>query len=74
MLTLDPASDRLYVFAESGVATVIDTSTRPAASVAKGLLASNAHSGTVDPVARRLYVPVADVGGRPVLRVLDEGP
>ncbi len=75
VLILDPARSRLYVLAESGVATVIDTSARPATRVARATLADGAHSGAVDPRSHHLYVPIANVSGHPVLRVLaPEGP
>lgn len=74
VLTLDPARSRLYVLAESGVATVIDTSARPATLVARATLAGGAHSGTVDPNSHRLYVPIAELNGHPVLRVLTPNP
>ena len=59
------------MLAESGIVTIVDTSALPATSLAKGLLADNAHSGTVDPSTHRLYVPIADADGHPDLRVLD---
>ncbi len=75
VLTLDPASSRLYVLAESGIATIIGTSAQPATLVARATLADGAHSGTVDPTSHRLYVPIANANGHPVLRVLaPEGP
>jgi hypothetical protein len=32
--------------------------------------APHAHSVAVDPVSHRVYLPLANVGGRPVLRIL----
>lgn len=72
VLTIDPDAHRLFVLAESGVATIVDTSTAPATEHALGQFAPHAHSGTTDPSTHRLYVPVADVEGHPVLRVVDD--
>ena len=70
MLTLDPSLGRLYVLAESGVATVLDTRATAVQVLGRHLLADGAHSGTVDPDTHTLYVPVADLAGKPVLRLL----
>ena len=37
----------------------------------RGFVGPNAHSVAVDPATHRVYFPLADVGGRPVLRVMD---
>src|SRR6058998_1246977 len=69
VLAFDSALGRLYVAAESGVVAVFEER--------DGLLgqlgwyrAPQAHSVAVDPVTHRVYLPLADVGGHPVLRVL----
>jgi hypothetical protein len=53
-----------------GVATILDTNGDTAQVLARNDLAGGAHSGTVDPATHTLYVPVADLSGKPVLRVL----
>ncbi len=69
VLAFDPALGRLYVAAESGVVAVFEER--------DGLLgqlgwyrAPKAHSVAVDPATHRVYLPLANVSGHPVLRVL----
>ena len=74
VLTLDASLGRLYVLAESGVATILDTSDDDVRVLARGTLAHGAHSGTVDPATHTLYVPIANLAGKPVLRLLAPDP
>src|SRR5216117_3130812 len=69
VLAFDPELKRLYVAAESGIVAVFEER--------DGLLAQlgwyrapRAHSVAVDPATHRIYLPLADVSGHPVLRVL----
>ncbi len=78
VLALDPGLGRLYVAAESGVVSVFDEhgnesrNDRTLALVSRGeLRAAHAHSVAVDPATHRVYLPLQDVNGRPVLRVLE---
>src|SRR6266480_3117993 len=69
VLAFDPALGRLYVAAESGVVAVFEE--RDGSLVQLGWYrALKAHSVAVDPVTHRVYLPLADVSGHPVLRVL----
>ncbi len=69
VLAFDPALGRLYVAAESGVVAVFEA--RDGALVQLGWYrAPKAHSVAVDPATHRVYLPLANVGGRPILRVL----
>jgi DNA-binding beta-propeller fold protein YncE len=69
VLAFDPTLRRLYVAAESGVVAVFEE--RDDALVQLGWYrAPHAHSVAVDPGTHRVYLPLANVGGRPVLRVL----
>jgi DNA-binding beta-propeller fold protein YncE len=69
VLAFDPGLGRLYVAAESGILAVF-------AERAGGLVplgwykAPQAHSVAVDPATHRVYLPLADVGGHPMLRVM----
>ena len=73
VLAFDPALGRLYVAAESGVVAVFEE--RAGSLVQLGWYrAPRAHSVAVDPGTHRLYVPLADVRGQPVLRVLEPTP
>lgn len=70
VLAFDPALGRLYVAAESGVVAVFEE--RNGSLVPLGWYrAPGAHSVAVDPVTHRVYVPLADVQGHPILRVLE---
>jgi len=69
VLAFDPELKRLYVAAESGVVAVFEE--RDGSLVQLGWYrAPQAHSVAVDPSTHRVYMPLAKVGGRPILRVL----
>ncbi len=69
VLAFDPALGRLYVAAESGIVAVFEE--REGALVQLGWYrAPKAHSVAVDPVTHRVYLPLANVNGHAVLRVL----
>lgn len=69
VLAFDPSLGRLYVAAESGIVAVFDE--RDGALTQLGWYrAPKAHTVAVDPVTHRVYLPLASVEGRPVLRVL----
>jgi DNA-binding beta-propeller fold protein YncE len=70
VLAADPVRQLLYVAAESGDVTTVDT--RPAAGRVTGRahLADNAHVVAVDPATGRAYFPVPDTGaGHPGLLI-----
>jgi hypothetical protein len=69
VLAFDSSFGRLYVSAESGIVTVFDERGRNLEKVGQGLLASNAHSVAVDSRTHRVYFPLQNVGGKPVLRI-----
>src|SRR2546428_13940122 len=69
VLAFDPELKRLYVAAESGIVAVFEE--RDGSLVQLGWYrAPKAHSVRVDPTTHRGYLPLADVSGHPVLRVL----
>jgi DNA-binding beta-propeller fold protein YncE len=73
VLAFDPGWRRLYVASEAGVVSVFDE--RGAALTAVGTYrAPHAHSVAVDPRTHRVYLPLENVDGRPVLRVLEPRP
>src|SRR5213594_559883 len=69
VLAFDPALGRLYVAAESGVVAVFGERDRSLVQLG-WYRAPKAHSVAVDPATHRVYLPLADVSGHPVLRVL----
>src|SRR5438477_4217149 len=69
VLAFDSALGRLYVAAESGGVAVFEE--RAGSLVQLGWYrAPRAHSVAVDPTTHRVYLPLADVGGHPVLRAM----
>src|SRR6185369_10368180 len=69
VLAFDAALQRLYVSAESGVITIFDEHDRGLQKVGEGLFAPNAHSVAVDPSTHRVYFPLQNINGKPVLRI-----
>ena len=69
VLAFDPSLGRLYVAAESGVVAVFEERDGSLAQLG-WYRAAKAHSVAVDPATHRVYLPLADVSSRPVLRVL----
>jgi len=69
VLAFDKGFGRLYVSAESGIITIFDEHGRTLEKVGEGLVAPNAHSAAVDSNTHRVYFPLQNVGGKPVLRI-----
>ena len=73
VLAWDPGWRRLYVSAESGVVSGfwLDGNTlKPAGEVR----APHAHTVSVDPRTHRVYLPLENINGRPVLRIYEASP
>ena len=73
VLAFDPGLARLYVAAESGVISVFEQQGAALHPLGE-YRAPTAHSVSVDPISHRVYLPLANVGARPVLRVLAPAP
>jgi hypothetical protein len=58
------------VAAEDGVLTVLARDAGGVREIARGSAGPNAHSVAVDPETHHIYLPLMNVGGRPVLREL----
>lgn len=69
VLAFDAGLQRLYVSAESGIITILDVRDRGLQKVGEGLFAPNAHSVAVDPSTHRVYFPLQNISGKPVLRI-----
>ena len=69
VLAFDRGLHRLYVSAESGVISIFDERDRDLQKVGEGLFAPNAHSVAVDPSTHRVYFPLQNINGKPVLRI-----
>ena len=70
VLAFDPGLRRLYVASESGVVSVFDESDEGALESKGAYRAPHAHSVAVDPTTHLVYLPLQNVRGRPVLRIL----
>lgn len=69
VLAWDPVWRRLYVASESGVVTMFEATGRTLRSLGE-YRAPHAHTVSVDPTTHRVYLPLENVNGRPVLRVM----
>lgn len=70
VLAWDAALGRLYVASESGVLSSFRLAGDTLVALGQ-LRAPHAHTVAVDPRTHRVYLPLENVGGRPVLRVLE---
>jgi DNA-binding beta-propeller fold protein YncE len=71
VLAFDKGLNRLYVSAESGTVSIFDVAWAGLKKVGQGFFAPNAHSVTVDSRTHRVYFPLENVGGKPVLRIAE---
>ena len=72
VLAFDPSLLRLYGASETGTVVVFDVdAARGVTERGRGFVGPNAHTVAVDPVSHRVYFPLADVRGHPVLRVMN---
>jgi len=69
VLAFDRVFGRLYVSAESGIVSVFDEQDKSLVNAGQGFFAQNAHSVAVDQRTHRVYFPLQNVGGKPVLRI-----
>ena len=71
VLAIDPGLKRLYVASESGNLSSFDIANpRAPAALGDSLVGPHAHSVAVDPVTHRLFLPLADLQGRSVMRIV----
>lgn len=69
VLAFDTSLLRLYVSAESGVLTIFDEKQDRLEAVAKGFYAAKAHTIAIDSSTHRIYLPLENVSGKPLLRI-----
>ena len=69
VLAFDQGLNRHYVSAESGIISIFDVSAGSLEKVGQGFFAAKAHSIAVDGKTHRVYLPLENVGGKPVLRI-----
>lgn len=70
VLALDEGPHRLYVAAESGVLAVFQEQGTTLKKLGQAFLAPNAHTVAVDQQSHRVYQPLENVKGKPVLRIM----
>ncbi len=71
VLAWDPAYRLLYVGCEGDVVSVFRLGAGGLRKLGDDPVGRDCHGVCVDPATHRVYVPLVDVGGRPVLRVLE---
>lgn len=71
VLAVDPDLNRLYVASESGVVSVFSVDGRELHKLGEGRVGPRAHSIVVDVQTHRVYLPLENVEGHPVLRVME---
>ena len=70
VLAFDPGLSRLYVAAESGVLAVFEEKDGGLHKLGQAKLAGAAHTVAVDPTTHRVFFPLENVHGHPVLRIM----
>jgi YVTN family beta-propeller protein len=70
VLALDGDWHLLYVASESGVVSIFEESGQTLSKVEEGFVARSAHSIAIDGRTHRIYLPLEDVDGKPVLRIV----
>jgi DNA-binding beta-propeller fold protein YncE len=74
VLSADSDLKRLYIASESGALSTFDISDAVAPRKLNDVfIAEGAHSVAADPRTHRIYLPLPDVGGRALLRILEPG-
>jgi DNA-binding beta-propeller fold protein YncE len=69
VLAFDPGIGRLYVASETGTVSVFQVQDRALVSAGE-LRIPHAHTVAVDPSTHLVYLPLENVDGRPVLRIM----
>jgi len=70
VLAFDSGLGRLYVSSESGFLTIFDVKEYgQLETVGSDFYADGAHTIAVDSVTHRVYIPLENVGGKPILRI-----
>ncbi|HET8668656.1 MAG TPA: YncE family protein, partial [Terriglobales bacterium] len=70
VLAFDSATGHLYVASESGVISVFRLGAKTLIKEGEGRVAARAHSILVDRRTHLVYLPLENVNGRPVLRIM----
>ena len=71
VLALDNQKHLLFVASESGVVSIFNESKPAIEKVAEGLIAPSAHTIALDIQTHRIYLPLENAGGKPLLRIME---
>src|SRR5258708_4909358 len=69
VLALDSGWHLLYVASETGMLSVFEESGQALRKLYEGLVATEAHSVAVDQQTHRIFLPLQEVHGKPLLRI-----
>lgn len=70
VLAYDEGLHHLYVAAESGVMTIFSVEKGHIKKIYQGFVATHAHTVAVDQITHLVYLPLENINGKPVLRIL----
>ena len=70
VLAFDPGLGMLYVAGEAGIVSMFAVGPSGVSKAGEGSIGPDAHVVGVDPSTHRVYFPLKNLGGRPVLRVM----
>lgn len=70
VLAFDPGNRRLYVATESKLVSIFELRGGALTKIEDLAVAPRAHSVSVNPENHEVYLPLQNVGGRPVLRIM----
>ena len=70
VLAYDPTRTRLYVAGEVGVVSVFDVAAEKPRKIGEAFAGDNAHIVAVDPTTGHVFLPLRNVAGKSVLRVM----
>jgi len=71
VLAMDLGLHRFYVAGEKGVVSVFGITNGKVTHLGDGLVGGNAHVVAVDARSHRVYFPLKDEGGKPVMRIME---
>jgi YVTN family beta-propeller protein len=70
VLAFDPDPGTLYVAGEAGIVSMFAVGSSTVSKIGEGSIGPDAHVVGVDPSTHRVYFPLKNFDGRPVLRVM----
>lgn len=74
VMAFDPVHHTLYVASESGTLAMFEVDPEKLVKLGEGYVGDNAHSVAVDPATGNIYLPIRNLHGHPVLRVMTRSP